>query len=50
MSLPAWPGYLGDDAGLIAPRRESGKLVGKDGGEGEPGRDGTERQLFDRGM
>lgn len=30
MSLPAWPGYLGDDSGLIAPRRESGKPVGRD--------------------
>lgn len=29
VSLSAWPGYLGDDAGLIAPRRESGKPVGR---------------------
>lgn len=25
--LPAWPGYLGDDAGLNSPRTESGRLV-----------------------
>lgn len=47
VSLPAWPGYLGDDAGLIAPRRESGKPVGRDeGGEGEPGRDGTQTRFI----
>lgn len=30
-SLPAWPGYLGDDADLKAPRTESGKT--QEGGD-----------------
>lgn len=37
MSLPAWPGYLGDDAGLIAPRTESGRPGGKGTGGGDLG-------------